>query len=198
MEGKVPDDASVLIVAGPTSEPFPNELDFIDAYLNKGGSALIMVDPSPGASLSDFLKKWSIDVGNNIVLDASGVGRLFGAGPSIPLVTNYGRHKITERFNTMTFFRWCGREAADASGRRRHGGGVVFLQRTQLGRNQSEVGGREVRRKCGHEGPVPLAAAVTKNLSDNKKPAWLSSVIRTSRRMASSGRRVMGISFSTP
>src|SRR6058998_2105165 len=72
MEGKVPDDASVLIVAGPTSEPFPNELDFIDAYLNKGGSALIMVDPSPGASLSDFLKKWSIDVGNNIVLDASG------------------------------------------------------------------------------------------------------------------------------
>ena len=104
MEGKVPDDASVLIVAGPTSEPFPNELDFIDAYLNKGGSALIMVDPPPGASLSDFLKKWSIDVGNNIVLDASGVGQLFGAGPSIPLVTNYGRHKITERFNTMTFF----------------------------------------------------------------------------------------------
>ena len=44
------------------------------------------------------MKKWSIDVGNNFVVDASGVGRLFGAGPSIPLVTNYGSHKITERF----------------------------------------------------------------------------------------------------
>ena len=26
-EGKVPDDASVVVMAGPTSEPFPNELD---------------------------------------------------------------------------------------------------------------------------------------------------------------------------
>src|SRR5207249_784398 len=103
-EGKVPDDASVLVIAGPTSEPFPNELELIDTYLNKGGSALILLDPPPAASLSDFLKKWSIDVGNNFVVDASGVGRLFGAGPSIPLVTNYSHHKITEHFNVMTFF----------------------------------------------------------------------------------------------
>src|SRR5439155_11397661 len=82
-EGKVPDDASVLVMAGPTSEPFPNEMELIDAFLNKGGSALILLDPPPAASLTDFMKKWSIDIGNNFVVDASGVGRLFGAGPSI-------------------------------------------------------------------------------------------------------------------
>src|SRR5947207_9100333 len=91
-------------MAGPTSEPFPNEMELIEGFLNKGGSALIMLDPPPAASLSDFMKKWSIDVGNNFVLDASGVGRLFGAGPTIPLVSTYSSHKITERFRTMTFF----------------------------------------------------------------------------------------------
>jgi ABC-type uncharacterized transport system involved in gliding motility auxiliary subunit len=103
-DGKVPDDAAVLVVAGLTSEPFPNELELIDAYLNKGGSVLIMLDPAPAIGLNEYLKKWSIDVGNNFVVDASGVGRLFGAGPEIPLVTSYGNHQITERFNVMTFF----------------------------------------------------------------------------------------------
>src|SRR5215471_18678696 len=87
-QAKVPDDASVLVMAGPKNEPFPNEMDSIDAYLNKGGSVFVMVDPPPAPSLSDFMKKWSVDVGNNFVVDASGVGRLFGAGPTIPLVTN--------------------------------------------------------------------------------------------------------------
>ena len=68
-----------------------------------GGDPPLAAFP-PAASLADFMKKWSIDVGNNMVVDASGVGRLFGAGPSIPLVTNYSKHKITEHFNVMTFF----------------------------------------------------------------------------------------------
>jgi ABC-type uncharacterized transport system involved in gliding motility auxiliary subunit len=39
-----------------------------------------------------------------MVIDRSGMGRLFGAGPAIPLVQQYENHKITERFRTMTFF----------------------------------------------------------------------------------------------
>ncbi len=34
----------------------------------------------------------------------SGVGQLFGAGPTVPLVNNYGDHAITENFGVMTFF----------------------------------------------------------------------------------------------
>ena len=64
----------------PTSEPFPNELDALDTYLKNGGSALILLDPAPGAALKDFMAKWSVDVGNNVVLDATGMGRLLGIG----------------------------------------------------------------------------------------------------------------------
>jgi ABC-type uncharacterized transport system involved in gliding motility auxiliary subunit len=39
------------------------------------------------------------------VIDASGVGRLFGTGPAVPLVVDYGPSPITQNFTgTMTFF----------------------------------------------------------------------------------------------
>jgi hypothetical protein len=62
-EANVPMDASVVVVAGPTSEPVAGEVDKLDAYLNGGGSMLVQVDPPPSASLKDFLKKWSANPG---------------------------------------------------------------------------------------------------------------------------------------
>jgi ABC-type uncharacterized transport system involved in gliding motility auxiliary subunit len=105
VEGKVPDDAKVLVEAGPATEPFAGEQQFISDFLNKGGGGfLLLVDPHPAPSFDSFLKNWGVKVDNNLVLDVSGVGRLMGAGPSIPLVTAYETHKITDRFKAMTFF----------------------------------------------------------------------------------------------
>ncbi len=103
-EGKVPEDAKVLIEAGATAEPFPQELQFISDFLDSGGGLLVMVDPHPAPSLESFLKNWGVQVNNDLVLDVSGVGRLMGASESIPLVRSYENHTITDRFRNMTFF----------------------------------------------------------------------------------------------
>jgi ABC-type uncharacterized transport system involved in gliding motility auxiliary subunit len=104
-ERKVPDDAKVLIEAGPTTEPLPQEVQFIKDFLNKGGDGFfLLLDPPPAPSFEGFLKDWGIKADNDLVLDVSGVGRLMGAGPSIPLVRTYENHKITDRFKAMTFF----------------------------------------------------------------------------------------------
>ena len=102
--GQVPDDAKALILAGPEKEPFPQELDFINDFLGKGGGVLVLVDPDPSTSLQAFLKGWGVQVDDDLVLDVSGVGQLMGAGPQIPLVNNYENHPITDRFDFMTFF----------------------------------------------------------------------------------------------
>jgi ABC-type uncharacterized transport system involved in gliding motility auxiliary subunit len=103
--GKVPDDAKVLVEAGPKTEPFPQELQFLSDFLNSGkGGLLALVDPAPAPSLQGFFKEWGVQADNDLVLDVSGVGRLVGAGPSIPLVRSYESHNITERFRAMTFF----------------------------------------------------------------------------------------------
>jgi len=56
-------------------------------------------------NLGSIFQKWNINVGNNVVIDSSGMGRLLGAGPAIPLVINYGDSPITKTLQrTMTFF----------------------------------------------------------------------------------------------
>jgi ABC-type uncharacterized transport system involved in gliding motility auxiliary subunit len=169
-ENKVPDDASVLVLAGPTSEPFPNELDVIDGFLNKGGSAAILLHPPPAASLNDLMKKWSVDVGNNFVVDASGVGRLFGAGPSIPLVTNYGRHKITERFNVMTFFPLV-RSVTPAKTPAAGINVETLLSTNDRSWAETDMKSNQASfdEKTDIKGPVSIAVVATKDLGENKK-----------------------------
>jgi len=104
-ENGVPSDCSILVIAGPTQGYFPQEVAFISKYLDGGGKALIMVDPETEPKLDDVFKAWNVNVGQNVVIDASGVGRLFGAGPAIPLVAEYGSSPITKGFQgSMTFF----------------------------------------------------------------------------------------------
>lgn len=164
-EGKVPSDASVVIMAGPTSEPLANELDTLDAYLNGGGNVMLLLDPPPSASLKDFLKKWSIDAGNNFVVDASGMGKLFGAGPTIPIVTKYEPHRITQGFNVMTFFPL----ARSISPAKPPAEGTVVepLLRTSensWGESDLTPGSKQVQfdAKTDVKGPVTIAAIVTK------------------------------------
>jgi len=155
---------------GPTSEPFPNEVELIEGFLNKGGSAAIMLDPSPAASLAELMKKWSIDVGNNFVVDASGVGRLFGAGPSIPLVTNYSAHQITERFKVMTFFPLV-RSVAPAMPPVTGITVEPLLNSNERSWGESDMKSTQASmdEKTDLKGPVSLAVVATKDLGENKK-----------------------------
>ena len=103
-EGKIPEDASVLVIAGLRTMPFPQELEFIRTFLDAGGGALFMMDPPPSPALQDFFNDWGIVIDEDVVLDVSGAGRLMGASESMPLVLNYEQHQITDRFSGMTFF----------------------------------------------------------------------------------------------
>lgn len=101
----VPPDCDVLVEAGPTKALFPQEAAMIAKYLNAGGKVLIEVDPDTNPNLDDIFNSWNIAVGKNIVVDASGVGRLLGIGPAAPLVVDYGDSPITKNLaQGMTFF----------------------------------------------------------------------------------------------
>src|SRR5580765_7210508 len=44
-QGAVPDDATVLIIAGPRADFFPAEIDAVKKYLDKAGKVFLMLDP---------------------------------------------------------------------------------------------------------------------------------------------------------
>ncbi len=157
----VPGDCSVLLVAGPQKDPLPGELEYMAAYLNRGGKLLALVDPSPAAGLSLFLAGWGLQVGQNLVIDASGVGRLFGTGPAMPLVTSYEPHPITENFDIMTFFPMA-RSITPSSPPPE---GLEVQSLLQTGRNswgETEILGDRAKfdRDKDLEGPVTIAAVV--------------------------------------
>ncbi len=108
--GAIPDDATVLVIAGPTGDYLDGEMDLLRTYLAGGGKLFLMLDPpakDTAAGLPNLLtlaREWGIDVGDDIVLDASGLGRAIGAGPEVPLAMGYPPHPITDGFRVMTAF----------------------------------------------------------------------------------------------
>jgi ABC-type uncharacterized transport system involved in gliding motility auxiliary subunit len=106
---EVPDDATVVIVAGPHTDFLAPEIDALERYIAKGGKVMFLVDPQNAGvgdipNLRAFLKEWSIELGNDVVVDASGMGQLFGGDASVPVVATYPPHPITENFRVMTAF----------------------------------------------------------------------------------------------
>ncbi|MFQ4137810.1 GldG family protein [Nodosilinea sp. PGN35] len=94
----VPDDASVVVVAGPAAEFFDSEVQALQTYLNGGGSLMLLIDPRTSPGLDNLLDPWGVTLDDRIVLDTSGSGQLVGLGPAAPLVTDYGDHPITRDF----------------------------------------------------------------------------------------------------
>ncbi len=106
----VPADASVLVIAGPTTDYLKPEVDAIRTYLRKGGKALFMLDPAVGETarpmpmIEALLKEWGITLGHDVVIDASGMGKLLGADASVPVVASYPQHPVTDNFDLLTAF----------------------------------------------------------------------------------------------
>jgi len=121
-QGAVPDDASVVIVAGPKNDFFPPEIEALKTYLDKGGKLLLALDPPdradspPLAGLVALAHDWGVQIGSNVVVDVSGMGRFLGTDASVPIAAPpYPSHAITQRFAAITAFPLA-REASPVSG----------------------------------------------------------------------------------
>jgi ABC-type uncharacterized transport system involved in gliding motility auxiliary subunit len=108
--GAVPEDAAVVVIAGPSTDLFPPEIEALKKYLAGGGKVLMLLDPpgkgDPGQmpNLVALAREWGIDVRDTIVVDASGMGQLIGTDASVPVAANYPFHPITDRFAVLTAY----------------------------------------------------------------------------------------------
>ncbi|MEO0406824.1 MAG: Gldg family protein [Cyanobacteria bacterium P01_A01_bin.135] len=99
----VPDDASVVIVAGPTRALLAGEVVALQQYVNDGGGLLLLLDPDSETGLEPLLEDWDLELSDRLILDPTAQAANLGA--TTTLVQQYGDHPITESFGDgFTFF----------------------------------------------------------------------------------------------
>ena len=161
---QVPSECTLLIVPGPDKSYFEPEIDVLKSYVEGGGRALIMLDNKKSTEWVTVLADWGVKVYDDLVIELSPIGRMFGGGPLTALVADYENHPITEVMgNVASLFPMArGVEAGDAvaswdvQNLFHSTGGSVATE-------AYEIEDMEIRPDLDNarEGPITLAAATT-------------------------------------
>jgi ABC-type uncharacterized transport system involved in gliding motility auxiliary subunit len=160
---EVPADCQVLVIAGPQKDLLEPELAAVEAYMNSGGSVFFLLSPLTPPKIVELLAKYGADVSNSLVVDVSGIGRLFGTDELMPLGLQYEEHLITKDMaNTATLFPYA--TAVQTSAGFKPGAAFNLIAKTSPNSwATKDVGSREVTFEEGRdlEGPIALAGAGT-------------------------------------
>ena len=159
-EVRIPADAAVVIVAGPRLDLLEAEAAALAAHVKAGGKAMLLLDPPdpPGTpdertELTGLAGEFGATPAGDVVIDASGVGQLFGFGVEVPLAASYGFHPITRGFaNAATVFPLAQSLVATPARRASPGDASLGTRpqlRRRLGRSRS---GRAGDRRSGRGG----------------------------------------------
>lgn len=168
---EIPKDCTVLVSGGPKLAYTPAEAAAIKAFVEGGGSALFMMDTplriggeagTEDPEVVKMLADWGVTMNNDLALDTSGVGQIFGLGPEVAMVTTYESQPIVRDFKegvptavplsrTLTI---AGNPKVTVE---------KLLSTTENSFATSSVEGGHVDPKKGVKGPLVLAAAGTYN-----------------------------------
>ena len=176
---EVPADASMLIIAGPRTDLLESEIETLQQYLERGGKALFLMDPSAElepaqqANIRTLLSRWGVTLSDDIVFDGSAMGQLLGTDASMPVAADYPSHPITDRFNVLTAFPLA-RSVEPTPGETSNLVAEAFLQtgnqswaETDIAR-LTETGEVEREENQGDRpGPVTIGVAVTAAISNS-------------------------------
>lgn len=93
-ETSVPQQAAVVVVAGPQRRVTVEEKARLKDYVGRGGRLLIMVDPDTKTDLDDLLASWGLSVGPGVLVDLQ--DRLAMGDLTALLVRTFTEHEITQ------------------------------------------------------------------------------------------------------
>jgi ABC-type uncharacterized transport system involved in gliding motility auxiliary subunit len=174
-DAAVPDDASLLVVAGAERSLQEHELKAVDAYMKKGRPALFLLNPRATPELVTYLQQWGVQIGNDVIVDEQ-IQLLKGRTFTLtPFVTSYGAHPITEELSrrggsALTTYGISRSVEPQANGKK----GVTPVSLAQTGPNawaETDLEGvfqQQTARldEQDRKGPISLGVAITANLKE--------------------------------
>ncbi len=102
----IPEDAAVIVIAGPTQPLSEEEMSLLRDYVAGGGALIVMEEPLPLTDYGDAVDPlaeylatdWGITLGRDMVVD------LTSNQPLVAIANEYGSHPITDPLSGLVSF----------------------------------------------------------------------------------------------
>ncbi len=165
-QNKIPDNATVIVIAGPTQPISAAEQTLLQDYVSKGGALVVMEEPAPltqfGNSpdpLAAYLATtWGITFDNDIVIDTN------TSQPLYAVAATYGNHSITEKLQGLVSFYPTGRSLTIASNMTNQPTALVSTNSSAWGEtdfaSMQSNGNVAFDSSVDYTGPLTLAVAI--------------------------------------
>ncbi len=101
---EIPEECTLLLISSPDTDYSAEEIEKIDAYLKRGGDAIVSFTPETSTQLTNlntYFEEWGVRFKSEIILDnyQSLSGYPFYVVPTIQLIDN-----VTNELNTKNYF----------------------------------------------------------------------------------------------
>ncbi len=168
----VPEGTAVLVVAGPNKALFANEVEAIGRFLDRGGRALVLVDPGVESGLEPLLERWGAKLGNDLVVDPNPAAIARGFGADAPVVTQLEPHPITNplKGGAALLFFWVRSVTPALTEGKQTVTTLALTGATSWAETQFALGGEAEKGDDDVPGPVPIALAIHKTTTGGLSP----------------------------
>lgn len=103
VQNNIPDNASLLVIAGPRRDFLPSELKAIYKYIEQGGKIIFMLEPfTQIRRLSSILRDYNISFHNGIIVDET--NKLHNYDIYTPFIPSFARGPITKQLTMPAIF----------------------------------------------------------------------------------------------
>ena len=97
-EGQIPDDAAMILIAGPTIDLFDFEKELLISYLEEGGKVFLLLDPIYGEgrkleNIQAVLEHVGLTAPNSFIVDPTGLN---AKGSAFMPMVYFAQHPISE------------------------------------------------------------------------------------------------------
>ena len=195
----LPKECTIVVAGGPSRDYLQPAVNALKKFVETGGKAIFLLDPplkfakqniDENAALANVLAGWGVTPDKDLVLDTSGVGQLYGLGPEIALISNYGTHPIVREMKRLSAAFPIARSLAVKNGEKTTV--EKLFETSDDSFATANLASSEIRASSSDKkGPLTLAAAGTYNLGkDNTNGRFV--VVGSSSWVANSYLRIAG------
>lgn len=161
----VPDNARILVVAGPQVAFLPGEVVLIEDYIRRGGNLLWLADPDGIFGLEPLAEQLGLRFEPGVIVDPT--AQMFAIDdPTFAIVGDYGLHPVVDGFDVLTVFPRAAGVTVEPQGQWQSDSFLFTTERSwsETGVLAGEISFDELAEVAG---PLSLAVAVTRRLDND-------------------------------